>query len=111
MRRAHNRYRRCAPGDGPRCDRPEVMNFESLSGTALVVRETQIGRDAAERLRQNRNRAAIAIALEVLRPFSHQHPAFHPVGTKGRQFDTKVTVTAAQPAPADLIQRKWPSPQ
>jgi len=35
------------------------MNFETLSDTPRVVRETQVGRDAAERFRKDGNRAAI----------------------------------------------------
>ena len=44
------------------------MNFEALSDTPSVVRETQIGRDAAERLRKDGNRATIVIAVGVARP-------------------------------------------
>lgn len=82
------------------------MNLETLSDTQCVVRETQISRDAAERLRKDRNRAAIVIAAGVARPLARWHASFKPVGANGRQLNAKVTVTATQIPVADLIQRK-----
>ena len=70
------------------------MNFETLSDTPCIVRETEIGRDAAERLRKNGNRAAIVLAARVARPLGRWHAAFNPVGAHGRQLNAKVTVTA-----------------
>jgi hypothetical protein len=80
------------------------MNFKTLSDTPCVVRETQIGRDAAERLRKDGNRAAIVIAVEVARPLGRWHAALKPVGANGRQLNANVTVTATQIPPADFIQ-------
>jgi hypothetical protein len=82
------------------------MNFETLSDTSCVVAETQISRDAAERLREDGNRAAIVIAVGVARPLGRWHAPFKPVGANGRQLDAKVTVTATQIPVADFIQRK-----
>jgi hypothetical protein len=82
------------------------MNFETLSDTPCVVRETQIGRDAAERLRKDGNRAAVVIAVGVARPDGRCHAAFQPVGANGRQLNAKVTVTATQIPPADFFQRE-----
>jgi hypothetical protein len=70
------------------------MNFESLSDTALVARETQIGRDAAERLCQDGDRTGIIVAVGVARSLGRRHAALKPVGADGRQLNTKVTVTA-----------------
>jgi len=70
------------------------MNFETLSDTPRVVRETQIGRDAAERLRKDGNRATIVIAVGVARPLGRWHAALKPVGANGRQLNANVTVTA-----------------
>ena len=70
------------------------MNFETLSDTPCVVRETQIGRDAAERLRKDGNRATIVIAVGVARPLGRWHAALKPVGANGRQLNANVTVTA-----------------
>jgi len=82
------------------------MNLETLSDTPYVVCETQIGRDAAERLRKNGNRAAIAIAAGVARSLGRWHAAFNPVGADGRELNANVTVTATQILPADFIQRE-----
>src|SRR5690242_11672775 len=87
------------------------MNFETLSDAACVVRETKIGRDAAERLRKDGDRAATVIAAGIACPFGRWHAAFDPVGAKGRKFNANVTVTATQIAPADFIQRECASPQ
>jgi hypothetical protein len=82
------------------------MNLETLADTAFVLRKAQIGRDAAERLRQDGNRAAIVIAFpDVARPLGRGYATFYPVGANGRHFDAKVTVTATQTTPSDLIQR------
>jgi len=70
------------------------MNFETLSDTPRVVRETQVGRDAAERFRKDGNRAAIDIAAGVARPLGRWHAALKPVGANGRQLNANVTVTA-----------------
>ena len=80
------------------------MKFETLADTAFVVRKTQIGCNAAERLGKDRNRAAIVIALEVAPLLGGGYAAFYPVGTNGRNFDANVKVTAPQTTPADLIQ-------
>jgi len=82
------------------------MNLETLSDPTLIFREAQIGRNAAERLRKDGNRAAEVVAVEVARPLGRWHAAFYPVGAHGRQFDTKVTVTITQIPLADLIQRE-----
>jgi len=70
------------------------MNFETLSDTPCVVRETQYSRDAAERLRKDGNRATIVIAVGVARPLGRWHAALKPVGANGRQLNANVTVTA-----------------
>jgi len=82
------------------------MNLETLSDTAGVVRETQIGRDAAEGLGKDGNRAAIVVALGVAGPLGRGDPAFYPVRTNVRQFNANVTVTATQIRLTDLIQRE-----
>jgi len=82
------------------------MNLETLSDPSCVIRETQIGRDAAERLGEDGNRAAIVIAAGVARPLGRWHATFNPVGTNGRQLNAKMTVTATQILPADFIQRE-----
>jgi hypothetical protein len=82
------------------------MNFETLSDAAFVDRDTKICRDAAERLRKDGNRGTMIIAIGGASPFDRGHSTFYPVGANGRQFDAKVTVTATQIPPADLIQRK-----
>ncbi len=87
------------------------MNLETLSDTAIVVRETQIGRDAAEGLGEDGNRATIAVSLGTARPLGRGHVALEPVGANGRQLNADVTVTAAQIPLADLIQREGASPQ
>jgi hypothetical protein len=111
MSRTHNRHGRCAPRNGPCCDGQEVMNLETLPDAAFVDRDTKICRDAAERLREDGNRGGVVIAIGVASPFDRRHTTFYPIGADGRQLDAKVTVTAAQKPPADLIQREWPSPQ
>jgi len=87
------------------------MNFKTLTDTPCVVRETQIGRDAAERLRKDGERAAIVIAPAVARPLGRWHAAFNPVRAQVGQLNAKVTVTATQIPPPDFIQGEWASPQ
>jgi hypothetical protein len=82
------------------------MNFEALSDTPSVVRETQIGRDAAERLRKDGHCAAIVISVGVAHLVGRWHTAFKPVGANGRQLNAKVAVTATQIPAADFIQRE-----
>ena len=82
------------------------MNFEALSDTPYVVRETQIGRDAAERLRKDGHRTAVVIAAGVARPLARWHAALEPIGANGRHLNADVTVTATQISPADFIQRE-----
>src|SRR5262249_4620829 len=108
---ARDRHRRRTPHDGPRLDGHQVMDLEALSDAAFVVRQAQIGRDAAEGLRQDGNGGAIVIALGVARPLRRGNAAFYPVGANARQLDAKATVAATQISPLDLIQREWPGPQ
>jgi hypothetical protein len=82
------------------------MYLETLSDTAIVVWETQIGRDAAEGLGEDGNHAAIVIALGVAGPLGRWNAALEPVGANGRQLNSNVAVTATQIPPADLIQRE-----
>jgi hypothetical protein len=87
------------------------MHLEALSDAVFFVRQTKIGRDAAEGFCQDCDGAAIAIALGVTRPLCRGDAAFYPVRANARQFDPKATVTATRIPPPDLFQREWPSPQ
>jgi hypothetical protein len=82
------------------------MNLEALSDTPIVVRQTQIGRDAAEGLGEDGNSTTVVIAARVARPLGRRYAALEPVRAKGRQLNTNVTVAVTQVLLADLIQRE-----